>query len=525
MTEPGPPRRGPSLRSRAIGSAFWLFSGTAVQAVLRLLVLSLLARMLGPEDFGLAAAALIVIGFFQILLRTGIRPAVIQRPELSDVHVRSAFAMSLALGIILASAVVLASEEISNWVFDMPELAPILSAVALLLPLQSIGVVAAALLERELNFSWIVRINVISYTFGYGLVGLVMASTGYGVWSLVGAYLAQEFLKTILALWARPHPMRPSLNLRASRELVYFGFGFALARMGNFGALNGDKWIVARWLGSESLGFYKYAFELTAMIANLFGSVLDRVLFPAMARLQGDAARLGLAFRQGVGMVGVLVFPTSALLVVVAPEVIRTILGDGWDPVIVPFRVLALVLPISATYTISDSLARATGVVYKRAWRQFIFAGAVLGLSWYGQRWGLPGLAVGVGCATLLNQILMLYLSRSVTELGWWELGKAHLGALPAFFVSGGIAFGVVSLFREMAMPNVVSLGVTTLTVGLVMLIPLKLAPRLLVGPDGVRALAAIIEFLGVKFPKLLTNGLLRRILPIREMTDAGGLG
>jgi O-antigen/teichoic acid export membrane protein len=478
--------------------------------------------MLGPEDFGLAAAALIVIGLFQILLRTGIRPAVIQRPELSDLHVRCAFVMSLILGVVLALAAVLSSEEVSRWVFDMPELTPILSVVALLLPLQSVGVVAGALLERELNFVWIVRINVISYTFGYGLVGVAMAWTGYGVWSLVGAYLAQELLKTTLALWARPHPMRPSMNLRASRELVYFGFGFALARMGNFAALNGDKWIVARWLGSESLGFYKYAFELTAMIASLFGSVLDKVLFPAMARLQGDQARLGLAFRKGVGMVGVLVFPTSALLVVIAPEVIRTILGEGWDPVIVPFQVLALVLPISATYTISDSLARATGVVYKRAWRQFVFAGAVLLWAWYGQRWGLPGLAIGVGCATLLNQVLMLQLSRSVTELGWWELAKIHLGSTPAFLLSGGIAYAVASMLREMAMPNPATLVLTTVAVGLLLLLPLKFAPRLLVGNDGLQALASIIEFLDVKFPRLLENGLLHRVLPLSEMTNDG---
>lgn len=474
--------------------------------------------MLGPEEFGLAAAALIVIGLLQILLQTGIRPAVIQRPELTELHVRCAFALSLGLGVVLAVAVLVSSTEVSIWVFNMPHLAPILSAAAFLLPLQSAGVVASALLERELNFQWIVRINIISYVIGYGSVGVAMAWSGYGVWALVGAYLAQELLKTSIALWARPHPKRLILDLRASRELVYFGFGFALARVGNYGALNGDKWIVARWLGSESLGFYKYAFELTAMIAGLFGSVIDRVLFPTMSRLQGDRIRLGLAFRQGVGMVGVLVFPTSGFLVVVAPELITTILGDDWTPVIAPFRVLALILPVAATYKISDSLARATGVVYKRAWRQFVFAAAVLLLAGFGQLWGLAGLAVGVACATVLNQLLMLQLSRTVTQLGWSELGAAHLGALPAYLFSGGVAFAAASALREMALPDAIIVAVTMLVVGIVMLLPLKFAPRLLFGPDGVRALAAIIEFLGAKFPRLFSNASLQRILPIREI-------
>jgi PST family polysaccharide transporter len=217
-------------------------------------------------------------------------------------------------------------------------------------------------------------------------------------------------------------------------------------------------------------------------------------------------------------MVGILVYPTSGLLVVIAPELIHAILGDGWDRVVVPFQVLCFVLPVSTTYTISDSLARATGVVYKRAWRQFVFAGAVMLGSWYGQRWGLSGVAIGAGLATVLNQILMLQLSRTVTSLGWGELIKSHLGAVPAFLLAAGFAYATLAVLRPLALPDVITIGASILVVGIGLLPFLRFTPRLLVGSDGMLALVAILDFVEEKFPTVLTNRLLRWILPIEEM-------
>jgi O-antigen/teichoic acid export membrane protein len=507
-----------AMRDRAIGSALWLFSGTGLQAALRLIVLTILARLLGPNEFGLAAASLVIIGFFRIFLQTGVRPFVVQRPELSNENIESAFCIALIIGFVFCPVIFFFAPYLAIGMFKMPDLTSILRVVVLLLPLQSFGIVAAGLMEREMRFDWIVRIDLFSYLLGYGVVGVALAFSGFGVWSLVGAYLAQEFLKTCLALKFQPHPKALTFDRGSARELVYFGGGFASARMGNFAALNGDNWVAGRWLGQEALGFYKYAFELTAMIGSLFGQVIDRVLFPAMSRVQHDPARLATAYRRGVGMVALIVFPASSILFVLAPEIIELVLGSDWLAVVPPFQVLSLALIVRATYTISDSLARATGAVYRRAWRQTIYAAAVVGFAFIGKEWGLSGLAIGVTAGVLVNLLLMAHLSRGLVNLRWVDLALIHLGATPSFLLSLGSVYGTAILSRESELPGVLVIASSLFSTGVVLLAALRFAPVLVFGRDGFDSLAALVQFGLARSPALRNSNFVRAILPIDEI-------
>jgi PST family polysaccharide transporter len=484
--------RPPSLTQRTVGSALWMFSGTGIQAALRLLVLTILARLLGPREFGLAAAATIVIGFFRIFLQTGVRPALVQRPVLEARHVRTAFALSLALGLTASGLIVWLADELAARAFGMPELAPVLAALSLLLPIQSLGVVAAALLERELRFSWIVRRDVLAYAIGYGAVGIPLAIGGFGVWALVGAYLVQELATTAFVLRFQPHPKSLRVDRASARELVYFGGGFAVARFGNYGAGSGDAWVAGRWLGGEALGCYRYAVELTGVVASLFGSVLDRVLFPALAKVQGDRARLAAAYRSGVGAIAALVLPVSAALFALAPEIVGVVLGAGWEAVVPPFRVLALALLPRATYTMSDSLARATGAVYRRAWRQALYAALVIGLAWIGQRYGLVGLALGTTAAVLANALLMIQLSMGLAALDGRSVAAAHLAALPSFALPLGATEALARAGRALGLPDAAILAASLAGAALLWLAALRLRPRLLLGRDGAAALHAL---------------------------------
>jgi len=497
-----------------MSAGFWVLGGTWFQAVLRLAVVTILARLLGPADFGVAAAALVVIGFFRIFLRTGVRPAVVQRPEMAERHIRTAFALSMYIGVAFAIVVAVGADAISRATFDMPELGRILQVLALMLPLQSLGTVATALLERELRFDRVMRIEVISYIVGYGFFGLSLAFAGYGVWALVAAYLVQEGCRTGASLLARPHPKSLRVERRAAREIIYFGTGFSVARIGNWAALNGDNWVVGRWLGQEALGFYKYAYELTGMIANVFAAVLDRVLFPAMARVQSDPVRLAAAYRRGVALVSLVVFPTSAMIIVLAPELILGVLGEGWESVVGPFRVLAAVLLIRATYKVSDSMARATGAVYRRAWRQSIYAVAVIGFAWVGQHWGLTAVAVGVGLGIFVNFLLMAQLSLSLAELHWRDVVVAHLGAAPSFAITLGLGLGISAIVRPLAYHPIFTLLIVALAAGLLLGVILRFTPRLLLGPDGIGALRMLVDFLATQAPGVTRSRWFVRLLP-----------
>jgi PST family polysaccharide transporter len=471
------------MTGHALRGLFWMFLGTGGQAVVQLLVLVVLARLLTPADFGVVAAALVVVGFSTIFSQLGIGPAVVQRHELHATHLRTGFTISVAFGILLAGLIWLLAPAVAAF-FHHDDLVPVLRALSLVFPLQGLSVVAESLLQRELRFRYLAALELATVALGYGAVGIVLAFAGLGVWALVAAHLAQFALKTVLLLVLQPHPRKPLLDRSAFKELMYFGGGFTAARIGNYLAGQGDNLVIGRWLGAVALGVYGRAYHLVAGPAMLLGGVLDRVLFPAMAKVQDQPERLGLAYRRGVALIALVVLPFSTALVLLSPELVLVLLGPEWDQVTVPLQILAAGLLFRTSYRMSDSIARATGAVYRRAWRQGVFAALVLGLSWVGHHWGLPGVALGVVVAVALNFLLMAHLSLQLAALTWRGFLTAHVPGVALSALVGLEIWGSASLLRSSeASAWMVVLLSSAATLPSLLLI--RVMPRLFLGQEG----------------------------------------
>lgn len=456
------PPAGPSLTQRTKHGLLWTLGGTGATMLSRLGILMVLARLLTPADYGAVEAAMTSIIFFTIFSQLGVGPAVIQRPELTETHIRVAGTLSVLLGCLVAGIVYLCADPISHF-FHRDDLQPILRVLAIVLVLQGVFTVSESQLRRDMQFKALSIIDFVSYTLGYGAIGIFAASAGYGVWSLVAAQVGQSLIRTSILLWVKPHAMRPSLRLKEARDLVGFGAGFTVASLANQLATNGDNLVVGRMLGTTALGNYGRAYQLMVSPAALFGGVVDRVLFPAMAQIQEHSERLTAAYRRCVSVVALASLPTAAVLVVLAPEAVRVAIGPNWGSAVEPFRILAAGLLFRTGYKISDSLTRATGSVYRRAWRQIVYAGAVLFGAWYGCRYDLTGVAYGVLAAITLNFLLMADLSLRVVRLSWLNFLSAHrTGALHGA-IALAVSYPIAEACRAATMP---AIAVLALTVG-----------------------------------------------------------
>jgi PST family polysaccharide transporter len=282
---------------------------------------------------------------------------------------------------------------------------------------------------------------------------------------------------------------------RAFRELMYFGGGFTVARLANFAALQGDNLIVGRWLGPAALGLYGRAYQLMSVPAVLLGEALDTVLFPAMARVQQEPQRLANAYRRGVALVALLMCPLSVVLAIAAPALLTVVLGAKWNAVILPFQVLTLGMLFRTSYKLSDSLARATGAVYRRAWRQIVYAGSILGGSWIGQHWGITGVAAGVVGALTINFLLMAHLSTRLAQLPWRGFAAAHLPALRLAAVAGGSTWVVSAAVRHWGLSPLAALIAMGSAALLSVATCVYAGPRLFLGRDGLWMLQMLRAF------------------------------
>jgi O-antigen/teichoic acid export membrane protein len=500
------------LTKRALGGMLWTFSGTGLQAVVQLLVLMVLGRLLTPTEFGLMGAAAVVIALSQIVSQVGVGPAIVQRRDLEPTHVRVAFTISGALGFVLGAAVWLGAPAIAAF-YRIPAVAPVLQGVALLFPIDGLNTVGESLLVRQLRFRLFVALEVGSYVLGYACVGVVLAWRGYGVWSLVAANLAQVTLRTIGMYVATLHPVRPSLNWRATRDLLSYGFGHSLGQVGALLAQQGDNLVVGRSLGAAALGVYGRAYNLMVMPAGVFGRIVSRVLFPVMAQVQGERDRLAGAYERVLAIVGLISLPVSVFLWVVAPEFIPVLLGPAWTGVVLPFQLFTVSLLFRMSSKISDACARAAGAVYSRALLQGAYAVLVLLGAFIGQRWGVGGVAVAVSIAMGAHWLTMAELSRWVTGLSWSRFLLAHVpGALLAAIVGGTVAL-VVQGTRRAHLGDVPVLIAGGSMAAAVVLAVWRARPELLLGTHGIWAFRRLEEFLRQGYS---------RIRRVREVKDAG---
>ncbi|MGH7526523.1 MAG: lipopolysaccharide biosynthesis protein, partial [Gemmatimonadales bacterium] len=424
------------LTHRTVSGLLWTAWGKGGHAVLTLLALVVLARLLSPSEFGTVSAALVVIEFSSIFSRLGLGPAVVQRPHLEPRHLQAAFSGSLLFGLATGGAIWLLAPQVAGF-FKNAGVEPVLRALACVFPLRGISAVAESLMLRDLRFRWLANLEVATFAAAQGLIGIPLALAGFGVWALVGAIVAQTLARSAALLTARRPPLGLWPEWEALRDMLHFGSGFTIARLANQLALQGDNLVVGRWLGPVALGVYGRAYSLMATPASTLGKVLDDVLFPTMARVQDDVARLGLAYRRGVAVIALVALPASVVLVVLAPELIGVALGPQWLEAITPFQVLAAGTLFRTSYKMSDSLARSTGVVYRRAGRQIVYAALVIGGAYIGRHWGITGVAAGVLLALMVNFLLMAQLSLEVCRMSWGTFWAAHRPSLLVAVGSG----------------------------------------------------------------------------------------
>ena len=476
------------LTRRALDGMFWTFSGTGVQLVVQLLSIMALGRLLTPAEFGLMGAAMVVVAFSQIISQVGVGPAMIQRRTLDPLHVRVAVTLSGTLGVLLGAIVWVGAPEIAAF-YRIAELEPVLRGVAFLFPLDGLNTVAKSLLTRELRFRLFVALDVSSYIVGYACVGVLLAWYGYGVWSLVIASLSQVTLRTVLMYFATRHPVRPSFDLRASRDLLSFGFGHSIAQIGMVLSQQGDNLVVGRWLGPAALGVYGRAYSLMVMPASAFGRVVNRVLFPVMAQVQDERERLAGAYERALAIVALVSLPISSFLLIVAPEFIPVILGPAWGAVVIPFQLFTFSLLFQMSSKIGDAVTKAAGAVYSRAVRQGAYAALVVAGAYVGQHWGVGGVAVAVSVAMAINFVSMAELSRTVTGLPWSRFVRAHVpGILLAASIGSAVALVAIA-GRATHLGSIRILLGAGLAAVAVTYVAIRLRRGLFLGPHGTWAL------------------------------------
>ncbi len=425
------------FRGQTIKGLGWSGVSQVVRQLLQFAVTVVLARLLVPTDFGALAMIAVFTGFAGIFVDLGLGAALVQKQEATDIHLHTTFWLNLAAGTAISAIVFLAAPAIAALYLE-PRLRTITRVIALNFLLSSLCSIPYSQLQKKLEFKNLAKVEIASF-LGAGVVAIVLAWRGLGVWSLV----AQTLLATLISaglLWRLCH-FRPALRFsrKAFRELFsfsshYLGFNALAYWIRNF-----DNLLVGKYIGAAALGIYSRAYNLMLYPVNQLSGVISRVMFPALSQIQHDIPRVRSLYLKATRAIALVSFPLMVGLLCLAEPFVLNVFGSKWEgviPVLEIFSLLGLVQSIGTTVGWIYTSQGRTDIMFK--WS--LFAGTIYVTSFIiGLRAGIVGIATAYAFS---NYVLLWYPSWTIAgrliQLNFADMVRNLAGPFLCSMAMGG---------------------------------------------------------------------------------------
>lgn len=403
-----------------------------------------LLRLLDPEDFGTVALAMIIFNTANLFTDLGMRPAVVQSKDNIDQVAYIAFLVVNITSLLFYAGVFIFAEPIAVLLGGDASLVPIMRLLGLIVVIDAWWIIPEALLKRDLMFKRL-AVTQVPGEIASGVVAIILAFLGYGVYALVYGALVSELVRAVIVWYLLPtyswlKPKR--IDWEIAGHLLRFGAPAMGSGIARYFSQHWDDWVVGRQLGTAALGFYSKAYDMTSRITFMFSNVLfGNVLMPSYAKVQDDPKRLERGYLKSTSLVLLTMVPMSLGLLVLAHTIVLVLFGEKWLPMVVSWQIFslyALTRPISAN---SSPLFMAVGKPgYNLQAVVVILVVMVPLLFLLIGPYGIAGVAVAVSVAHLVS---MLYNVFQVNRILPGTAVKTLRVNLPFLFAGGIMAVAV----------------------------------------------------------------------------------
>lgn len=420
----------------------WTGIGQVVTEAVRMLVSVVLARLLVPEDFGLLSMASVITGLVMIFQYLGASAVVIQRKELSDSLVTSLFYLNVLASLLLSGILYFAAPWLAG-LYNEPALVLVIEALSLSFIVTAIGTIPGALLNRDLRFDRLAQVSFIAAAI-QGVVAVIMAYAGYGVWALVVSNILSSLASSVFMWWASHWWPKGGFSWKELRDVLGFCLNMTGLNLVDYSSRDADKFIIGRWLGEANLGYYTMAYRFCLYPPLVISPILNRVLFAAFSRLQDDEEQLTTIYLRAVGGIAFITFPLIAGMMVIADPFVMAILGQKWAPAIAIMIALGPVGALQAICTPANYVLLAKGKANWLFWLTIVSTGlTVLSL--------IAAISLGVVWVALAYSIVTLPLTALRFDLSLRLLNAPFtklLSALAPYFFASILMSGIVWVCR-----------------------------------------------------------------------------
>ncbi len=430
------------LKEKTITSLKWQSLGRFSVVGLSFVFGVILARLLSPSDFGVLGVYTIFFAIANTFVDSGFSNALIQKKEVTEIDCSTVFWFNAVLGVFFYLLFFFTSPLLADF-FNIPILKDIIKVTAISILIGSLTAVQGTLYRKYLDFRTIAIVNVVS-TLVSGVVGIVMAYKGYGVWSLVYQGLSQSFFYSVL-LWLhskwRPHFIfsRTSFN-----ELFAYGSKLLGASLISQIYFNAHTFVIGKFYTTRDLGLFNKGTGNAKLLSSNLTAILSTVTFPILSQIQDDEERLIHAYRVYIKVTSLVIFFLMFVYAALAKPITLFLYGSKWEGAVIFMQIICFGLMFDHICNINCNIFNVKGrsdIVLKSEIVKRIVSMSIL-LS--AIPFGVIGICISASIYGFIAVFINIYFTKKIFDYGfkaqWADFSiyilLSAIAAIPSFLMN-----------------------------------------------------------------------------------------
>lgn len=378
-----------SLKNKTIKGVGWSAADALLGQGVTFIVGLVLARLLSPDEYGLIGICLIFTTVLNGIVDSGFSNALIRKKEVTDEDYNTMFMTNMAISIVLYVLLFISAPLVSDF-FHRIELTALVRVTGLILFLNALSVTQVTILTKNIDFKTKTKASLVSAIIS-GVIGIVMAFMGYGVWSLVAQQLSKQLLYT-LCLWVL-NKWWPKFTFYNDSFKYMWGFGWKLLVSGILNNVWNQLYqvVIGRCYTSSTLGHYTRANECASIFSSNLTTIIQRVTFPVLSELQDDKKKLLVSYRKLIKVSMFVTVICMFALGAMAEPMIYSLIGPQWHQAATFLPFICITMSLYPLHAINLNMLQVQGrsdlflyleIVKKIITLIPIFIGAFVGVYW-----------------------------------------------------------------------------------------------------------------------------------------------
>lgn len=348
-----------SVKNKAIKGAGWSFADNIMNQGITFVVGLVLARLLTPEEYGLIGIILIFIALFSSIVDSGFSNALIRKNDAKDIDYNTVFITNMVLSIVLFFALYFSAPAIARF-FNQPPLIPLTRVMGSVVIINAFAIIHRTILVKRVDFKTQTKVSLIA-SVASGVIGIVMAVAGYGVWSLVGQQISRQLLNSaFLWLWTKWYP-KIQFSIESFRELFSFGWKLLVSGLIDTAWREIYQVVIGKCYSADTLGQYTRAQQFGAIFSSNLTAVVQRVSYPVLSEIQDDKARLKLAYQKVIKVTMLVTFCSMLGMAAIAKPMILLLIGEQWLPAVPLLQIICFMMMLYPLHAINLNMLQVQG--------------------------------------------------------------------------------------------------------------------------------------------------------------------